>query len=97
MIEKSAKNIKWSIPKSVNINGGAHLGAVAYMPDEEVFLIGGWNDQILYIFDAHEDTYFEKIMEIQVQTAANISNLKYIDELKFLIVGDMTSSLTVYR
>jgi 4-hydroxyphenylpyruvate dioxygenase-like putative hemolysin len=67
------------------------------MPDEEVYLIGGWNNQILSIYDAQSDNYFEEIMEIQVGNVDHIAHMMYVDELKFLIIGGFQSTLSVFR
>lgn len=97
MAKSASDHIRWNLRGSVSARGGVHLGGVCYMPDEEVFLVGGWNNRILAIHDAHPERYLQEIMEIQVQNLENIAFLKYIDELKFLLVGSFKSNLSVYR
>jgi hypothetical protein len=96
-INSKNKEIKWQLKKTISMRGGVHLNGICYMPDEEVFLIGGWNNQILSIYDAQSDNYFEEIMEIQILDVNHIANMKYVDELKFLIIGGFKSNLSVYR
>ena len=89
--------MSWDLNKTISIRGGVHLKGLCYMSDEEVYLIGGWNNQILSIFDAQSDNYFEEIMEIQVNDVNHIADMKYVDELKFLIIGGFQSNLSVFR
>ena len=97
MVSSSMQKVDFEVVKTVEARGGVHLSAMCHMPDEDVYLIGGWNNKMLAIFDAQKDNYFEQIMEIQIEDVEHIAHLKYVDELKFLVIGDSKSSLAVYR
>jgi hypothetical protein len=67
------------------------------MPDEEVFVFGGWNSKRISFYDGRRQNYFEKIMEIESHCRFNVSNVKYVEDLKILLVGDCFSDLSVFR
>jgi hypothetical protein len=85
------------IEKVLQMEEEVHLSAVCYLPDEEVFAVGGWNSKQICFFDSKEDHYFEPIMTISTQHIFNLSNLQYLEELKLLLVGDCFSALSIYR
>lgn len=67
------------------------------MPNEEVFVLGGWNSRKIAFFDGRKGNYFERIMEIDSHCTFNVSSLKYIEALKYLVVGDCFSNISVFR
>lgn len=97
MAKSTDRPTRWKLRRTVAVRGGVHLAGMCYMPDEEVFLVGGWNNGILAIHDADPEKYLQEIMEIQMKGLEHISFLKYIDELKFLLVGSFKSKLSVFR
>lgn len=85
------------VERIVPIGEEVHLSAFCFMPDEDVFAVGGWNSKNVSFYDAKEENYFQSIMVIETQHIFNLSNLKYLEELKLLFVGDCFSGLSVYR
>jgi hypothetical protein len=85
------------ISKTISIEQEVHLSAICYMPDEEVFVLGGWNTKQIVFYDSRPEHYFEYIMDIDSQHIFNLSNLEYLEDLKFLFVGDCFSGLSIYR
>ena len=95
------KDFKVSNPlrviRTINIEQEVHLNAICYMPDEEVFVIGGWNTKQIVFYDSRSEHYFEHIMDLDTSHIFNVSNLEYLEELKMLFVGDCFSGLSIYR
>lgn len=86
-----------SVSRTIEIDQEVHLSAICYMPDEEVFAVGGWNSKLVSFYDSRPSNYFELIMEIETQHIFNLSNLEYLESLKMLFVGDCFSGLSIYR
>jgi hypothetical protein len=86
-----------TIQKQIQIEQEIHLSAMCYMPDEEVFVLGGWNSKQIKFYDSRADHFFELIMELDTQHIFNLSNLKYLEPLKLLFVGDCFSGLSIFR
>jgi hypothetical protein len=94
--QKQIKN-PLQLKDSFQINEEVHLSAACYMSDEEIMVFGGWNSKNLCFIDTQKENYFQQIMNFSSQNTFNISNLKYVEKLRFLLVGDCFSDLCIYR
>lgn len=88
---------KLAVKNIYKIDEEVHLNASCFMPDEEIIVLGGWNSKKIAFYDTHKENYFQQIMSIQSQNTFNISNLKYVEKLRLLLVGDCFSDLCLYR